>query len=346
MQLAHAEISERLRGFIARSSGAPAAVEVIGPLAGGASKAAYAVDITVGDGPRAGFHAAVLRMDLGGKIYESAHECGEEARVMQAVRARGVVAPAVLWSGAAGEAFSRAFLVMERVEGETIGRRIVRLPELEEARRALPRQMGEALAGIHATDPAPLPFLPRARSGQSPAAAAIERSRGELDRLGGAHPVLEAGWRWLAARAPPRGGEVLVHGDFRLGNLVVGPSGLRAILDWEFAARGDPHEDLAWPFVRDWRFGRDDLRFAGLSGGEDFLAAYERASGLAIDRASLAFWEALGNFRWALGCLTQARRHQSGKEPSVELASLGRRACEMELEMMDRIAALAAAGGG
>ena len=135
---------------------------------------------------------------------------------------------------------------------------------------------------------------------------------------------------------------MLVHGDFRLGNLVVGPEGLRAILDWEFACAGDPHEDLAWPFVRDWRFGRDDLRFGGLSDGEDFLAAYEEGSGRRVEREKLLFWETLGNFRWALGCRTQARRHLSGVEPSVELASLGRRACEMELETLDLIAGAAA----
>ncbi len=118
---------------------------------------------------------------------------------------------------------------------------------------------------------------------------------------------------------------------------MVGPEGLRAVLDWEFAAVGDPHEDLAWPFVRDWRFGRDEKRFAGISDGEDFLRAYENQSGRTISRRSLAYWETMGNFRWALGCLTQAHRHRSGSQPSVELASLGRRAAEMELEMIDLI---------
>lgn len=171
-----------------------------------------------------------------------------------------------------------------------------------------------------------------------PARAVLERAQEEVDRVGGARPGLEAGLRWLLRNAPSSSDLVFVHGDFRLGNMIVGPEGLRAVIDWEFAAVGDPHEDLAWPFVRDWRFGRDELRFAGISGGEDFLAAYEEASGRRVERGPLRYWEALGNFRWALGCLTQAHRHLSGAERSVELASLGRRSCEMELEMLGLIA--------
>ena len=334
------EIVDRLQGFIVKELARPARVHGLRPLAGGASRAAYAFDVEVPEGPPAGRRALVLRLDLGGKIYEATLERDEEFAVLAHARAGGVPVPEVLFCSRDPAVLGRGFLVMERVEGETIGRRIVSLPELEEARRALPRQLGAALARIHALDPAPLDFLPRPAEGASPAARVLQDSREEIDRIGGAHPALEAGLRWFAANAPAGAEPVLVHGDFRLGNMIVGPEGLRAVIDWEFASVGDPHEDLAWPFVRDWRFGNDGRRFAGISDGEDFLVAYEEASGRRVDRARLAYWEALGNFRWALGCLTQAHRHLSGVEPSVELASLGRRSAEMELEMLDRIAAI------
>ena len=205
--------------------------------------------------------------------------------------------------------------------------------------------MGEALACIHALDPAGLEFLPRPSGAASPAAAVLDVCRVELDRVGGAHPGLEAGMQWFRKNAPPCGGTVLVHGDFRLGNMIVGPEGLRSVLDWEFSSVGDPHEDLAWPFVRDWRFGVDANRFAGVSDGAEFLAAYERASKRRVDPRCLRYWEALGNFRWALGCLTQAHRHLSGAEESVELASLGRRSAEMELEMLDLISEMEGGAG-
>src|SRR5262249_8677596 len=124
---------------------------------------------------------------------------------------------------------------------------------------------------------------------------------------------------------------------FRIGNLMVGPDGLRGVFDWEFAHLGDPIEDLIWPCVRSWRFGHDDLHMGGVGQPGEFWQAYEKASGVAVDRQAAKFLEILGNFRWAVGCVSQANRHLSGQAPSIELASLGRRAAEMELEALDLI---------
>jgi aminoglycoside phosphotransferase (APT) family kinase protein len=120
---------------------------------------------------------------------------------------------------------------------------------------------------------------------------------------------------------------------------MVGPAGLVGVFDWEFAHVGDPAEDLAWPCVRSWRFGQDHLRLGGVGRPEEFLDAYARAGGRAADAAAVRYWEVLGNFRWAVGCVVQAGRHLSGQAPSVELASLGRRTAEMELELLDLIEA-------
>ena len=119
---------------------------------------------------------------------------------------------------------------------------------------------------------------------------------------------------------------------------MVGPEGLTGVLDWEFAHIGDPAADLAWPTVRSWRFGQDHLKFGGIAAQPDeYFDAYERAAGRPIDHRAVAYWEILGNFRWAVGCIVQAGRHLSGQAPSVELASLGRRTAEMELELLDLI---------
>jgi aminoglycoside phosphotransferase (APT) family kinase protein len=223
------------------------------------------------------------------------------------------------------------FFVVDRVEGESVGRRVVREAALAEGRKLLPRQMGEQLARIHRVDAgrAGLDFLPR-----SPAAVSVENAARQLDRFGEPHPVLELALRWLRQHALPSAATTLVHGDFRLGNLMVGPDGLRAVFDWEFAHLGDPAEDLAWPCVRAWRFGQDRLRLGGVGSPDEFFAAYEAAGG-AVDRGAVDYWEVFGNFRWAVGCIAQADRHLSGQAPSIELASLGRRACEMELELLD-----------
>jgi aminoglycoside phosphotransferase (APT) family kinase protein len=228
---------------------------------------------------------------------------------------------------------------MDRVAGESVGRRVVREPVLAAARLALPAQMGEQLARIHALALDGLDFLPRSIVGQSPAVSAIEKTARQLAALGEPHPVLELALRWLRPRAPACDAPVLVHGDFRVGNLMVGPEGLVGVFDWEFAHVGDPHEDLAWPTVRSWRFGQDHLRLGGVGDPEAFFAAYERHGGRPVDRQAVRFWEVVGNLRWAVGCVAQAHRHLSGQAVSVELASLGRRACEMELELLDLIEA-------
>src|SRR5262249_18999432 len=182
------------------------------------------------------------------------------------------------------------FFLMDRLEGESVGRRVVREASLAEARRLLPRQMGEQLARIHRIDPAAagLGFLPAPAPAPPPAQTARANPARQLWRLGEPHPALELAVRWLSRHAPAGGPSVLVHGDFRIGNLMVGPDGLRGVFDWEFAHVGDPAEDLAWPCVRSWRFGQDALRLGGVGQPEEFFAAYEQAGGPPAGRPGAA----------------------------------------------------------
>ncbi len=248
--------------------------------------------------------------------------------------------PRPRWACSDPAVLGAPFFIMDRLEGESVGRRVVRDAALADARAKLPRQLGEQLAKIHAVGRSPgLDFLQQAASGQSPATTAVERAAAQLWRLAEPHPALELALRWLQKNAPACPETVLVHGDFRLGNLMVSPDGLVGIFDWEFAHVGDPAEDLAWPCVRSWRFGHDQLRLAGIAAPDDFLAAYRQHSGRTVEPFRLRYWEILGNLRWAVGCIAQANRHLSGQTASIECASLGRRTAEMELELLDLIAA-------
>ena len=118
---------------------------------------------------------------------------------------------------------------------------------------------------------------------------------------------------------------------------MVDENGLVAVLDWEFAHVSDPAEDLAWPLVRAWRFGRDELRLGGIAAVEPYLERYAELTGVEVPIDELLAWEVLGNCKWAIGALNQSRRHLQGEERSVELAILGRLAAEMELELLDLI---------
>jgi aminoglycoside phosphotransferase (APT) family kinase protein len=282
-------------------------------VAGGASKEAWAVDLA--DGTQ-----LLVRRALAGVIHRDTLTLEQEFRVLEAAYAAGVKVPRpVLYLG---ELEGREAFAMERVEGETIGRRIVREPRPE-----LGEQMAEELAKIHAI-PA-LDFLP---SGDL-----IERFYGELDSVDEPHPAIEYGLLWVRERLPRDRGMTFCHGDFRVGNFVVSARGLDYVLDWEFAHLGDPVEDVAWPLVRAWRFGADDRRLGGIGDPEPYLERYEELTGREVPRDELLVWEVLGNVKWAIGCLTQSRRHLNGQDRSVEYAVLGRLAAEMEYELLDLI---------
>src|SRR5262249_30611426 len=137
----------------------------------------------------------------------------------------------------------------------------------------------------------------------------------------------------------------LVHGDFRLGNFIADENGLGAVIDWELAHLGDPVEDVGWLCIRSWRFGNDAKPVAGMGDLDGFLAAYEQAGGPALARDRVRYWEVFGNVKWAVICARQARDHLTGVRRSHELASLGRRVCEPEWDMLELIRDPAALGG-
>lgn len=329
------ELQSALEGALAQATGSRVEIKSLALMPGGASQEMWRLDLNVAEGAWQGFYPLVMRRHVGTKIWADSLEPADEFRVLQAACESGVPAPRPYWLF--HDLLGHAALVMGRLEGETIGRRVVKDPALAEARSRLPRQMGAALAAIHRVDVDKFglrEFLPAPGQAQTPACFLIARAEEDLDSVGEPHPALELALRWLRRREPPPPGRlVLVHGDFRIGNMVVNPQGLGGVLDWEFAHIGDPAEDLYWGLVRDWRFGVDYLHFGGVGDPEEFFAAYQESGG-ALDRSRASYWEVMGNVRWAVGTLNQARRHLRGEEPNLELASLGRRCAEMELEAL------------
>jgi aminoglycoside phosphotransferase (APT) family kinase protein len=333
------DFRSRLAAFLTSAAGGSTEILALKPIAGGASRETWTLDAHITAGPEAGQHALVLRMDLASSMNPDALERTQEYALLAVAHDAGVLAPRPRYLDPDGTALGRPFLLMDRVEGESIGARVVRRPDFAEARKRLPQHMAQQLARIHSIDTSTsgLEMLPRPPAGCTPAQHAIDAVRTQLKTIGVHSPALEFGVRWLEQHAPAHTEQVLIHGDFRIGNLIVGPEGLRAVIDWEFAHIGDSHEDLAWPCVRDWRFGNDAAHLGGVSDLEPFLTAYEAASGRTVDRTAVRYWEIMGNVRWAATCHAQAHRHLSGADPSVELVSLGRRAAEMELEFLTLI---------
>jgi len=296
-------------------------------LGGGASMEAWAIDVETPGGSL----AVLVRRAAGGRIYREALPLANEFRVLQAAFAAGVKVPRPY--GYFADLAGRDAFAMERLQGETVGRRIVQKPELAGVRAALPEQMAEQLARIHKIDAGPLAFLPGATD-DSPLRHSLDALETQLDEAFEPHPAIELGLLRLRRDLPRDGARVVCHGDFRVGNLMVAQTGLAGVLDWEFAHVGDPREDLAWPMVRAWRFGNDALALGGVAQPEPFLERYGDLTGRRFSPAELRVFELLGNVRWAIGALTQARRHLAREERSVELAILGRLASEVEHEVL------------
>jgi aminoglycoside phosphotransferase (APT) family kinase protein len=276
----------------------------------------------------------VLRRDPPGHDVPSSRR--DEYLLLRAVGEAGVPVPRVRWCETDGGVLGSPFFVMDLVPGETLARRLLRDAEYAEARRALPGQLAAALARIHAVDAPAVAALPGAAAAEVPAAAELGRHEQVFRAVApDPHPVVELALRWLAAAPPSPTRRTLVHGDYRVGNVLFGPEGLRAVLDWELAHRGDPMEDLGWLCVRSWRFGADERPVGGLCAREEFFAAYERAGGERVDPAAVRWWEVFGNLKWAVVCLMQARAFLDGRARNVEAASLGRRVAEMELVLLE-----------
>lgn len=311
----------------------PVQVSGLRQLPGGASRQTWAFDATGPDGRR---DELVLRRDPPGRPGE-AGAMGREAAAIAAAAAAGLAVPEVLVVHAEPAQLGTAALVMRRVDGESIARRILREDRYAAARGLLAGQLARFAAGLHALAAPPGFPRPDPLGVLAGALAAFEDHSG----------VFDLALDWLAARRPPSRDPVLVHGDLRLGNLIVGPDGLAAVLDWELTHAGDPAEDLGWLCVKAWRFGAA-APVAGVGSRRELLDSYRAAGGADISADELAWWEILGTLRWGVICLTQAAAHLSGAHRSVELAMIGRRACEQEwdlLLMLDPESAAAARAG-
>jgi len=317
------DLAAALRGVLG-----PVTVAGLTRMTGGASRETWAFDAVGADGSRT---ELVLRRDPPGRPGEPG-SMSREADAINAARAAGLAVPEILLGTDEPDLWGSAGLVMRRVAGETIARRILRDDAYRGARQVLAGQLGTFAAGLHALRP----------PASLPVTDPVDDLRATFATFGQPSEVFELAFAALQASRPPARGPVIVHGDLRLGNLIVGPDALRAVLDWELVHAGNPAEDLGWLCVRAWRFGARPPA-AGVGTREELLAAYRAAGGADISLDELRWWEILGTLRWGVICMTQAWAHLSGAHRSVELAAVGRRVCEQEWDLLLLLAPEAAA---
>jgi aminoglycoside phosphotransferase (APT) family kinase protein len=297
------------------------AVSNLHRLSGGASQETWSFGV--------GEEGFILRRTPAGLRHAQSQAIGlpAEARVIRAACAAGAPAPAIALESEAADPFG-PFYVMRRLEGETIARKILRDDAFAQARPRLARQCGAALARIHAVSEALGLEAFDAR-------AQLDRYEEIFRSFETRRPIFDLAFAELRKKTPQPIEPKLVHGDFRLGNLMVDAQGLVAALDWELAHLGDPAEDLGWLCTPSWRFGGVDKPVGGFGALDELLGGYREAGGdPLVDEARVRFWTMMGSLKWGVMCLIMYRAYESGMDASVERAAIGRRASECELDLV------------
>ena len=301
-------------------------LQTLRQLSAGASMETWSFDVTTDRGV---LPLILRRRPPGGAHALDFARLGTEAAVIQAAVAAGVPAPVVRYVLTPQDTLGGGFL-MERLEGETLARKILRDRAYQGVHRRLLKQIAEAAARIHAVPLRQLPSLRTLTVEQT-----LEEWHAEYRKQNQCRPVFELALTYLHDHAPQsRFTQRLVHGDYRMGNLIVGPEGLRAVLDWELCHVGDPLQDLAWLCLPPWRFGKIDAPAGGLGSREELLSDYEAAGGERVDRDRLRYWEVFGSLKWGLMCSGMIDWFRSGRDRSVERAMIARRASESELDLL------------
>ena len=297
-------------------------------LSGGASQETWSLTAIRNGAPE----RMILRRAPAGMPVVEKIDLDTEAALMQAAEKGGVPSPHVHYVVKPEDDFGRGFF-MSHIDGEALGRKIVRDETFAVIRPQLARKAGEVLARIHAIPVGTLPSLPRIVPADD-----VETLYQTYRTHSDPRPVFELAFRWLRARMPPATAQSrLVHGDFRNGNMLIRPDGIAAVLDWELAHVGDPMRDLGWICTAAWRYSVIDKPVGGFGEREDLMAGYEAAGGQRVDPEVLRFWETLGSLRWGVMCIGMGSRARHSDRP-VEMSMIARRTSENEIDLLRLLA--------
>ncbi len=296
------------------------------PLSGGASASTWEFDAVHG----AVTEPLILQLATGER-FEGSLSKTQQGMTQRMAFENGIPTPQVRWILEAADGLGEGY-VSTRIAGETLGKRIVHDAAFSEARAAMPAQCASILANIHRLRTDAFEYLPALDT-----RALIARLAAQHREYGEHLPVFEYAIRWLQRNIPKQRRVSLVHGDFRTGNLLVDANGIVAVLDWELAHLGDPMEDLGWLCMNAWRFGQIDLPVGGFGNRHELYSAYEQAAGVPVDAAAVRFWEVYGALKWGVICQYFAFQYIGREVRSIERASIGRRVCETELDLLDLI---------
>lgn len=273
--------------------------------------------------------ALVLRKKPAGTTLDSAHAVDREYRILSALQDSGVPVPRVVQMVDDPGVIGTPFYLMERLAGHVSDSSD--LPGLDAAdRRAVHLEAARVLARLHALDWAGLGLGDYGRpAGYYP--RQVRRWCGQWTALEGQHnPLMDALSAHFAATIPAENATTIVHGDYRIGNLMYGanPARIVGVLDWELSTLGDPLSDLAhWAMFYDLTpaqmggLAGMDMVGLGLPDRTAFLEAYVAAGGCS---APLTPWHrAFAMFRMAVILEGITARAAAGQATSADARTVG-----------------------
>ena len=331
MNVSHSELEHILGDLLPRVIEDCDSLLKLERLSGGASQETYRITIASPEGDR----LLAMRRAAGGEEGEiTAQHPGlaVEALLMQVARAQGVPEPKVHYVQQPQDGIGAGF-IMQWLEGEALGARIVKAPELVVVRPQLAHMFGVTLARIHSID-LQATGLDQHLQHLTPEDY-VRQTWERYQAFETPQPMIDFTARWLLDNLPSNYTPSLVHNDYRNGNVMVDTSGIVAVLDWEVAHIGDPMRDLGWMLTHSWRFGRAHLPVGGFGTADDFYAGYESVTGVAVDPQAVKFWQVFGSFWWAVGCLGMAEHYRNGPDQSVERPGIGRRSSECQVDCVN-----------
>ena len=251
-----------------------------------------------------------------------------QADVIELAVKAGVTAPLVTARMTPDDGLGEGF-IMSKAQGETLPHKILGNPEFTIAEGNLTKQCARELALIHKMDANSI----KEKLEYFSPTQLIELQKAKYDEIGGAIAIYEYAIRWLLDNVPKDVDRRLVHGDFRMGNLMIDHDGISAVLDWELARLGDPVQDLAYLCTPSWRFGRYAKVAGGFDSAENLLAAYATETGEEVDPARFRFWLIYSTVWWGVACLVMGEIWRTKGDRSLERTVIGRRVSEVEIDL-------------
>ena len=310
------EFATALLQFIRRVLGGAGEPENLHRLTGGANMESWSFDY---DGQGYVLRRSPSAELMAGRAY--GHDV--EAAVVRAAFFASVKAPEIVGEIEQSDKLGTGYL-MRRVEAEVNPAKILANPP-----PSLLADFARQLAAIHAVPFSALPTLP-----ETNASSLLGEMKERFIGFGGDRPVMALAFKWLDDHLPTPAEPVLLHGDFRMGNIMADANGLAVVLDWELAHLGDRHQDLAFGCINSWRFGHINRPAFGVGQLEEYWIAYARESGVAVDSDRFRWWLVYSTLWWGVCCLQMADIWRSGLDAGLERAVIGRRASETEVDLL------------